>query len=134
MEVEDLMESSLASSNHNGDEHQKEPDAQKASADECSGGIHADKTSMQESLSDFADGQKGGRPMSPGTLALMCDEQDTMFMTSRDTSIPPRFPYKQNMSEVYAEQERCVLTEFRDYLRNLVNRGRIKGKHHLHGH
>ncbi|KAG1346720.1 putative protein tesmin/TSO1-like CXC 5 [Cocos nucifera] len=125
-EMEDAMESSLASSNGDRGEHQKEPDAQKASADECSSGIHADKTSMQGSVSDFADGQKGGRPMSPGTLALMCDEQDTMFMTSQGTGIPPRFPYKQNVSEVYAEQERCVLMEFRDYLHKLVNRGGIK--------
>ncbi|XP_008789327.1 protein tesmin/TSO1-like CXC 5 [Phoenix dactylifera] len=125
-EMEDPMESSFTSSNHDREEQQMEPDAQKASADGCSSGIHADTTSMQESVSDFADGQKGGRPMSPGTLALMCDEQDTMFMASRDTGIPPRFPYKQNMSEVYAEQERCVLTEFRDCLRKLVTYGRIK--------
>ncbi|XP_010920528.1 protein tesmin/TSO1-like CXC 5 isoform X2 [Elaeis guineensis] len=125
-EMEDPTESSLALSNDDRGEHHQEPDAQKASADECSGGTHADKTSMQESVSDFADGQKGVRPMSPGTLALMCDEQDTLFMTAQDNGIPPRFPYKQNMSEVYAEQERCVLMEFRDYLHNLVNRGRMK--------
>ena len=65
--------------------------------------------------------------MSPGTLALMCDEQDTMFEASLNAGMPPRFPYNQNMSEVYAEQERCVLTEFRDCLHRLVNYGRIKG-------
>ncbi|XP_008793061.1 protein tesmin/TSO1-like CXC 5 isoform X2 [Phoenix dactylifera] len=125
-EREDQTESSLASSNHDRDELHKEPDAQKASADECSSGIHVDKTRMEESVSDSADGQRGGRPMSPGTLALMCDEQDTMFETSRNAGMPPRFPYNQDMSEVYAEQERCVLTQFRDCLRRLVTFGRIK--------
>ncbi|KAG1367905.1 putative protein tesmin/TSO1-like CXC 5 [Cocos nucifera] len=126
-EREDQTESSLASSNHDRDEHHKEPDAQKTSADECSSGTHVHKTSIEESDSDCADGQKGGRPLSPGTLALMCDEQDTMFETSRNAGMPPRFPYNQNMSEVYAEQERCVLTEFRERLHRLVNYGRMKG-------
>lgn len=124
-------ESSLAS-NHVRDEIQRDPEAQKAS-DDRSSGTHADKASTEESVSDSADGQKGGRPMSPGTLALMCDEQDTMFMTSRNPTTSPRFLQNQSVSEVYANQERGVLTAFRDSLLKLINCGRMKGitKHSL---
>lgn len=66
--------------------------------------------------------------MSPGTLALMCDEQDTMFMTSQNPNTSTTSLSNQNMSEVFAAQERCVLMEFRDCLRKIVNHGRMKGK------
>ena len=127
-EGEEQTESSLASSNHVRDESQRDPDVQKASADDRSSGSHADKTSTDESGLDSADGQKVGRPMSPGTLALMCDEQDTMFMTSRNPGTSPRFPCNQSVSQVYADQERGVLTAFRDSLLKLINCGRMKGK------
>ena len=104
---------------------------QNALVDEYSSGIPIDKTNTEESGSDSGDGQKGERSMSPGTLALMCDEQDTIFMTSRATGTAPRSSNDQSMSEVYAEQERCVLMEFRDYLHKLVTYGRMKGKHFL---
>uniref|UniRef100_A0A0A9E4L9 Uncharacterized protein n=1 Tax=Arundo donax TaxID=35708 RepID=A0A0A9E4L9_ARUDO len=64
--------------------------------------------------------------MSPGTLALMCDEQDTMFATSQNAVSQQTAPVNQNQSELYAEQERCVLMEFRDCLRKLVTCGRMK--------
>ena len=131
-------ESSLASSTHVRDESQRDLDVQKASADDRSSGTHVDKTSTEESGSDSADEQEGGRPMSPGTLALMCDEQDTMFMTSQNPSTSPRFPYNQSVTEVYTDQERGVLKAFRDSLVKLINCGRMKGKFAfqfwLHGH
>ncbi|KAF8400814.1 hypothetical protein HHK36_014116 [Tetracentron sinense] len=121
------MESSIASST------QDRPDVQKAVAADCSSGNQADKSGTDDSGSDGADMQKG-RPMSPGTLALMCDEQDTMFMATAspngvmnhgcNTSL--RLPNGQGMSEVYAEQERLVLTSFRDCLNSLITRGRMK--------
>ncbi|ONK69057.1 uncharacterized protein A4U43_C05F18840 [Asparagus officinalis] len=125
-EGEEQTESSLASSNHVRDERQRDADIQKASVDDRSSGTHADKTSAEESGSDSADGHKGSRPMSPGTLALMCDEQDTMFMTSRNPSTSPRFQSNQRVSEVYADQERGVLTAFRDSLLKLINCGKVK--------
>ncbi|XP_072966518.1 protein tesmin/TSO1-like CXC 5 [Typha angustifolia] len=129
-EKEDQTESSLASTNHDREGRHNEADVQKASADDCSSGTHADKTNMEESGSDIADGQKANRPMSPGTLALMCDEQDTMFMTSQNAVAALRSPYNQSISDVYAEQERCILTEFRDSLRKLVTYGRMKEERH----
>ncbi|CAL9040895.1 protein tesmin/TSO1-like CXC 5 [Musa acuminata AAA Group] len=125
-EKESQVESSLVPSEQEIDQRQKDADMQKASVDEHSSGIPAEKTSMEESESDCGDEQKGGRPMSPGTLALLCDEQDTVFMTSQATGTTPRSSNNHNTSEVYAEQERCVLTEFRDYLLKLVTYGRMK--------
>ncbi|RRT43127.1 hypothetical protein B296_00028572 [Ensete ventricosum] len=125
-EMESQVESAVLPSEQEIDQRQKDGERQKASADEHSSEIPAEKTSAEESESDCGDGQKGGRPMSPGTLALLCDEQDTVFMTSQATGTAPRSSNNHNTSEVYAEQERCVLTEFRDYLLKLVTYGRMK--------
>lgn len=73
------------------------------------------------------------RPMSPLTLALRCDEQDTMFMaagspsglTNHVHSSSSHLP-EQSTSEVYAEQERIVLTKFRDCLNRLITFGELK--------
>lgn len=97
--------------------------------DDRSSGTHIDEASG----SDTADGQKAdGRPMSPSTLALMCDEEDAMFMeSSRGPTLVPahtsNFAYAEGMPEVYAEQEKCVLMEFRECLRKLVTCARFKG-------
>lgn len=114
---------------------QKESDTQKAVTDDCSTANQADKISPEDSNSDGVDGPKG-RPMSPGTLALMCDEQDTMFMSAAspnglmgdgcDTS--SQLPNGHGMTEVYAEQERIVLAKFRGCLNMLITRGELKGK------
>ncbi|XP_043703258.1 protein tesmin/TSO1-like CXC 5 [Telopea speciosissima] len=130
---DDQMESSLASSAQGKEDSQKEPDIEKVVVDDRSSGNQADKMGTDNSGSDGADTQNG-RPMSPGTLALMCDEQDTMFMAApspngtmchgRKTS--PRWPNGQGMSEMYAEQERLVLTAFRDYLRKITTSAQIK--------
>ncbi|OUZ99985.1 CRC domain [Macleaya cordata] len=134
-EREEQTESVFASSTQHKEAKQNEPDAQKAMADDRSSGNQADKMGMDDTGSDGSDMQKR-RPMSPGTLALMCDEQDTMFMAraspngglghGRDS--PLHLPYGQGMTEVYAEQERLVLTTFRDSLRRLVTSGTIKEK------
>ncbi|RAL51079.1 unnamed protein product [Cuscuta campestris] len=58
-----------------------------------------------------------GRPMSPGTLALMCDEQET---------VPSLLHHGQSMTEAYAQQENIVLTKFRDCLNRLITLGKIK--------
>lgn len=75
------------------------------------------------------------RPMSPLTLALRCDEQDTMFMAAGSPSglgnhihsSSSHLP-EQSTSEVYAEQERIVLTKFRDCLNRLITFGELKGE------
>ena len=103
-------------------------------ADDCSSANQTEKISPDNSSSDGADVPKG-RPMSPGTLALMCDEQDT-FMTAASPmgtmahgcNTSSQFPYGQGMTEVYAEQERIVLTKFRDFLNRVITMGEINGK------
>ncbi|PWA64167.1 tesmin/TSO1-like CXC domain-containing protein [Artemisia annua] len=111
---------------------QKESDTDKVVADEPSAGAQADKTSPDESTSDGADGSKG-RPMSPGTLALMCDEQDTVFTTSTSNGLgpgsadaPSQLPNGQVVTETYAAQEKIVLTAFRDCLNRLITFGELK--------
>lgn len=103
-------------------------------ADDCSSATQADKIYNEDSSSDSADVPKG-RPMSPGTLALMCDEQDAMFMASASPdrltghgNTSSQLRYGQGMTEVYAEQERIVLTKLRDYLNRLIACGEEKGK------
>ncbi|XP_078151430.1 protein tesmin/TSO1-like CXC 5 isoform X2 [Carex rostrata] len=122
---EEQTESSLASTKDTKDE---EAAIQKPSSDDRSSGTHVDEASG----SDTADTQKAdGRPMSPSTLALMCDEEDAMFMqSSRGPALvsahTSNFAFAESMPEVYAEQERCVLMEFRDCMRKLVTCGRMK--------
>ena len=134
--AEDQTETSRASSTQEQLPSQKEANVEKAMADDdCSSANQTDNISPNNSCSDGADVPKG-RPMSPGTLALMCDEQDTMFMTAAspvgsrahacNTSLQP--PYGQVMTEVYAEQERIVLTKFRDFLNRVITMGEINGK------
>jgi hypothetical protein len=74
--------------------------------------------------------------MSPGTLALMCDEQDKMFMaagpqneiTTNNQSTTQNSSQEIGCTEVYEEQERIALTGFRDFLNLLITRGSIKGE------
>ncbi|CAI8619781.1 unnamed protein product [Vicia faba] len=130
--TEDRTETSLASSNQEQLPNQKEADVEKAMADDCSSANQTDKTSPENSSSDGTDASKG-RPMSPGTLALMCDEQDTMFMTAAPSigSMPhacntsSQLPRGQGATEIYAEQERIVLTKFRDFLNRVITMGEI---------
>ncbi|KAE9597587.1 putative Lin-54 family protein [Lupinus albus] len=104
-------------------------------ADDCSKANQTDKISPDSSCSDGANAPKG-RSMSPGTLALMCNEEDTMFVTTASSigsmahacNTSSQFPYGQGMTDVYAEQERIVLTKFRDFLNRVITMGEINGK------
>lgn len=127
-ERDDQTDCSLAILNQDSDESQREPGILNTSVDDRSNGTDVDKASMDDSGSDHDDEHKGGRPMSPGTLALMCDEQDTLFMTSQNNSTSSMFLPNQNVSEVYVEQERQVLMGLRDRLQRFITCGKIKGK------
>lgn len=132
-QAEYQTETSFASATEDRLQSQKESDAQKAVTDDCSTANQADKMIPEDSNSDGADGPKV-RPMSPGTLALMCDEQDTMFMAAASPNglmgdgcnTSSQLPNGQGMTEVYAEQERIVLTKFRGCLNMLITRGELK--------
>ncbi|KAG8376037.1 hypothetical protein BUALT_Bualt09G0022000 [Buddleja alternifolia] len=109
--AEDSGETSLASSTQDRSQSEKHFAAEKAVTD---------KTKLEEFDSDGADVSKG-RPMSPSTLALMCDEQDTIFTTATTSSrlsahnnVSSQLPLEQEVTGSYVEQERIVLTKFRD--------------------
>ncbi|PVH38013.1 hypothetical protein PAHAL_5G150300 [Panicum hallii] len=123
---EDDKAGSRGSTNHDREGNNQDPDHKASINDNSSRGTHTGKAVLEESRPNCADDQKSNRPMSPGTLALMCDEQDTMFTTSQNAAPQQTVADNQNQSELYAEQERVVLTEFRDCLRKLVTCGRMK--------
>ncbi|XP_031474158.1 protein tesmin/TSO1-like CXC 5 isoform X2 [Nymphaea colorata] len=132
---------------HGEKERKTEVDGQSEKSQELAAGAHSDSFKTAEgsnaSQPDKSGGNESGledaetqksRPMSPGTLALMCDEQDTMFMAAASPSavpglgsrMAPRLPSSDRPSELYAEQERRVLTEFRDCLQKLITVGRMR--------
>ncbi|KAF9680525.1 hypothetical protein SADUNF_Sadunf06G0130500 [Salix dunnii] len=133
--VEDQSDTFPYSSTQERLQSQKEFDADIIVSNDCSSANHADEGAPDDCSLDGADMPKG-RPMSPGTLALMCDEQDTIFMAAAspdgllgyDCNSPSQLPCGQGMTEAHAEQERIVLTKFRDCLNRLITFGEIKGK------
>lgn len=94
-----------------------------------------DKLQMDASGSDSVDIQND-REMSPGTLELMCDEQDTMFMEVRsptgvagcEKETTMNSSNMQGFAEVYAEQERLILTTFLNCLNRLITSGSIQSQ------
>ena len=115
-------ETCLASSAQ--DNSQGNKDVEMVAAD----GNQADKSEPEGSNSDASK----GKPLSPATLALMCDEQDTIFMVGAaepNGSVDPGGcgTNSQEKSEIYAEKERVVLTKFRDCLSRLISYAEIKG-------
>ncbi|XP_010438363.1 PREDICTED: protein tesmin/TSO1-like CXC 5 [Camelina sativa] len=125
--VEDQTDTSLASSAQDHSQENKDAaDVEMVAAD----GNQADKSGPDDSNSDGADASKA-KPLSPATLALMCDEQDTIFMVSAappNGSVDPRGcgTNSQSQSEIYAEQEKVVLTKFRDCLSRLISYAELK--------
>ncbi|KAM7275064.1 hypothetical protein ACFE04_016930 [Oxalis oulophora] len=78
---------------------------------------------------------KSKRPLSPGTRALMCDEENTILRADATTGVSDHCKnttQTQEMSnghessDTYAEQEKAVLTRFRDFLTRLVTYGTIR--------
>ncbi|KAL1552421.1 protein tesmin/TSO1-like CXC 5 isoform X1 [Salvia divinorum] len=90
-----------------------------------------DRTSLCES--DGYDIQNG-RPLSPGTLALMCDERDATFMaanapstvTESNTTTISKSASALGPDQSYIEQERLVLTRLRCFLNGLITCGSIE--------
>ncbi|GER28799.1 tesmin/TSO1-like CXC domain-containing protein [Striga asiatica] len=119
--AEDPGETPLVSATQHQPQSQKHPEAEKALTDPSN--QSQSDVNPEESGSDGADASKG-RPMSPSTLALMCDEEDTMFTSAASSSelVVDNHVSSQlrEETEAYAEQERIVLTKFRDCLNRLI--------------
>ncbi|KAE8735388.1 Protein tesmin/TSO1-like CXC 5 [Hibiscus syriacus] len=127
-QAKDQTENSLASSTQDRLQNHKDSDAEKTMADDCSSASPADRAGHEDSCSDGADTPKQ-RPMSPETLALMCDEEDAMFVEAPSNGVMGHgCSSSSQTTEIYAEEERMVLTKFRDCLNRLITFGEIKGK------
>lgn len=88
-----------------------------------------------DSGSDGNDAHKE-RPLSPATVALMCDEDDAIFMPDRfhdgasscNGNVTVKSSQQHTITQTYAEQERIVLAKFCNVLNRLITCGSIKGK------
>ncbi|CAI9780354.1 unnamed protein product [Fraxinus pennsylvanica] len=132
IQAENSSETLAASSVQDQCQSRKNAEAEKPLIDDLSSGNQAETKNSEESTSNGADESKG-RPMSPSTLALMCDEQATIFTPaaspnelSGQSSVTTQLLNRQDLSGTYAEQERIVLTKFRDCLNRLITSGEIK--------
>ncbi|XP_024023851.1 protein tesmin/TSO1-like CXC 5 isoform X1 [Morus notabilis] len=93
----------------------------------------ADKDGTSDSRLDACNAQSD-EPMSPGTLALMCDEKDTMFLAAglpnggitQSENINKNPSSGSSYTELYAEQENLILTGFCNFLNRLITRGSMK--------
>ncbi|KAH7301993.1 hypothetical protein KP509_23G051600 [Ceratopteris richardii] len=72
--------------------------------------------------------------MSPGTLALMCDEQDSVFTGPPSPSGPSvagsSIQDSSILAHIHAEQEKAILSEFRDCLMRIVSVGNKRAAQH----
>lgn len=92
-----------------------------------------EKTKSGEPNLDAADVSQAW-PVSPSTLALMCDEQDALFtaatssngLAEPNTLFASKRPDEPRLTETYAEQERIILAKFRDCLNKLITLGELK--------
>lgn len=131
----DQKETSLPSSTKGIAQIQDHNDETTLVDDHSNGFSLADNTDLANSKLDASDASEK-RPMSPGTLALMCDEQDTMFLAAPSpnglmgiggVNSLSQLSQGRGITEVYMEQERMVLTTVRDCLNKLITVGEIKG-------
>lgn len=124
----------VASSTQESEDSKQGNEANKGALNDPSLGNKMDMEETRGSGTDDYD-MPNERPLSPGTRALMCDEEETMFMAAGSpTGLAGHCPStvkKSNGHEcrrVYAEQERIILTAFRDVLNDLITVGSIRGK------
>ncbi|XP_044464605.1 protein tesmin/TSO1-like CXC 5 isoform X2 [Mangifera indica] len=122
----------VASSTQESEDSKQGNEANKGALNDPSLGNKMDMEETRGSGTDDYD-MPNERPLSPGTRALMCDEEETMFMAAGSpTGLAGHCPStvkKSNGHEcrrVYAEQERIILTAFRDVLNDLITVGSIR--------
>ncbi|XP_062101732.1 protein tesmin/TSO1-like CXC 5 [Humulus lupulus] len=123
----------IASSTLRSEDCREENDVQPAGHEHLLEGKQADKDVTSDFRSDNCDMQND-EPMSPGTLALMCDEKDTMFMaaglpngeTTQCVNMIRKSSSDNQCTELYAEQESRILTGFCSFLSRLITRGSMK--------
>ncbi|KAI5079934.1 hypothetical protein GOP47_0005413 [Adiantum capillus-veneris] len=96
----------------------------------------ADASNSNTDAAESEVGADGPRQsaMSPGTLALMCDEQDSVFTGPPSPSGPTAagltVQSSSILAHVHADQEKAILSEFRDCLRRIVSVGNKRATQH----
>lgn len=113
----------------------REGDGAKTVAEDCSSSSQVPAKIGQDDSDTEASNNAPTRPMSPGTLALMCDEQDAFLATSfsngqmgADGNSSAQLPHCEGMTGMYRGQEKLILMALRDCLNRLITVGEIKGK------
>lgn len=104
-------------------------------AESCLSSTNSDREAVQKELDTHAclpesssyEWNNTNRPVSPGSQVLMCDELDTLSQLSRAEDAI-HSTTTQNLPDIFIEQEKRVLTNFRDYLYMLAYCGRVKGE------
>lgn len=97
-------------------------------------GRQPDRNGTTGSGSNGGDLQNN-RPLSPGTLALMCDEKNMIMepnlrtgaMIYSEDRTPKSFD-GHDCAELYAIQQNLIMRRFSDFLCRIITRGSIKGK------
>lgn len=112
----------------------REEEVPKQKSDERSDPHESEKASPARMVSAVGDDVEVDtatqqRAMSPGTLALMCDEKDPLFTappspsgglcSTEFSNTTPSHP-----GQLYAEQERAILLEYRECLRRIIAVGK----------
>ncbi len=115
----------------------REEEVPKQKSDERSDPHESEKASPARMVSAVGDDVEVDtatqqRAMSPGTLALMCDEKDPLFTappspsgglcSTEFSNTTPSHP-----GQLYAEQERAILLEYRECLRRIIAVGKRRG-------
>lgn len=123
--------SSVASPIQEGEDSRKGHEVRNGIPDDRQSGNQMDVDGTSGSGSDGGD-MLNERPLSPGTRALMCDEEDSAFMQAGpQTGLASKSTVQKSnayaSTRIYAEQERLILTRFRDFLNRLITCGSIKG-------
>ncbi|KAL9440208.1 hypothetical protein AB3S75_018964 [Citrus x aurantiifolia] len=122
--------SSVASPIQEGEDSRKGHEVHNGIPDDRQSGNQMDVDGTSGSGSDGGD-MLNQRPLSPGTRALMCDEEDSAFMQAGpQTGLASKSTVQKSnayaSTRIYAEQERLILTRFRDFLNRLITCGSIK--------
>lgn len=120
------------------EEEVTEQDGEVSARNDAAGAAN-ERAAGEDASPSADDGEEGEsvrkkRAMSPGTLALMCDEQDTLFTApSSPSGASYSGGHRPYGTTLYAEQERVILSEMVECLRKLVAVGKKRGTIHTTG-
>ncbi|GFS44421.1 hypothetical protein Acr_00g0090280 [Actinidia rufa] len=109
--------------NRDAEKFHKGPEFHKATPNAYLGRDHENKYGKVNSHPGDADAQKW-TPRSPGTLALLCDENNVLFTLDASSD---RVKNCVSNTDIHIQQERLVLITFLDFLNRLITRGNVKG-------